>query len=99
MRTANAGEESDRIAQGSRGPRVSFGIYLVGYMILNDGCKMSAMSKARKAVAVKGAGVDPYVAELLGKITVGKQHLSFRKGEKIFSQGEPADSIYFIQSG
>ena len=60
---------------------------------------MSVMAKARKAATIKGAGVDPYVATLLEKITVGKQQLSFRKGEKIFSQGEPADSIYFIQSG
>jgi CRP/FNR family transcriptional regulator, cyclic AMP receptor protein len=57
------------------------------------------MAKARKSPTVKGAGVDPYVAKLLGKVTVGKQQLSFRKGERIFSQGEPADSIYFIQSG
>jgi CRP-like cAMP-binding protein len=60
---------------------------------------MSAMSKTGKAVAVRAAGIDPYVATLLGKITAGKQELSFRKGEKIFSQGEPADSIYFIQTG
>jgi CRP/FNR family cyclic AMP-dependent transcriptional regulator len=61
---------------------------------------MSSMAKGRKeAATVKGVGVDPYVATLLGKITAGKQQLSFRRGEKIFSQGEPADSIYFIQSG
>jgi CRP/FNR family cyclic AMP-dependent transcriptional regulator len=60
---------------------------------------MSVMSKARKAVNVKPAVVDPYVSALLGRITAGKHELSFRKGEKIFSQGEPADSIYFIQSG
>jgi CRP/FNR family transcriptional regulator, cyclic AMP receptor protein len=52
-----------------------------------------------KKAAGKRAEVDPYVATLLEKITVGKQQLSFRKGEKIFSQGEAADSIYFIQSG
>jgi CRP/FNR family cyclic AMP-dependent transcriptional regulator len=57
------------------------------------------MSKARKAATVKRAGGDPYVATLLGKITVGKHEVSFRKGEKIFSQGDPADSIYFIQTG
>src|SRR6185436_19780499 len=28
-----------------------------------------------------------------------KKELNFRKGEKIFSQGDPADSIYFVQSG
>ena len=57
------------------------------------------MSKAKKAVTVKRARVDPYVATLLGKITAGKQQLDFRKGEKIFSQGDPADSIYFIETG
>jgi CRP/FNR family cyclic AMP-dependent transcriptional regulator len=60
---------------------------------------MPVMSKAGKAPTVKRAGVDPYVATLLGKITIGKQELSFRKGEKIFSQGDLADSIYFIQTG
>ena len=57
------------------------------------------MSKVRKAANVKSKGVDPYIATLLEKITVGKKEITFRKGEKIFSQGDPADSIYFIQSG
>jgi cyclic nucleotide-binding protein len=60
---------------------------------------MPVMSKAGKAPTVKRAGVDPYVATLLGKIIIGKQEQSFRKGEKIFSQGDLADSIYFIQTG
>jgi CRP/FNR family cyclic AMP-dependent transcriptional regulator len=62
-------------------------------------CKMSVMAQARKAAIVKGAGVDPYVEIILVKITVGKREVSFQKGEKIFSQGDPADSIYFIQTG
>lgn len=57
------------------------------------------MSKAGKGVTVKRAGIDAYVSTLLEKITVGKRELSFRKGEEVFSQGEPADSIYFIQTG
>jgi len=57
------------------------------------------MAKTRKVATVKDAIVDPYVATLLGKIKSGKQELTFRKGEKIFSQGEPADSVYFIQIG
>ena len=57
------------------------------------------MSKVKKTVIVKRAGVDPYVATLLAKITGGKQELSFRKGEKIFSQGDRADAVYFIQTG
>jgi CRP/FNR family transcriptional regulator, cyclic AMP receptor protein len=57
------------------------------------------MSKVRKAANVKSKSVDPYIVTLLEKITVGKKKLTFRQGEKIFSQGDPADSIYFIQSG
>jgi len=57
------------------------------------------MPKAPKAGTVKRAGPDPYVATLLEKIVAGKQKLAFQKGEKIFSQGDPADSIYFIQNG
>jgi CRP-like cAMP-binding protein len=57
------------------------------------------MAKASKAAAVKHADLDPYVATLLAKITVGRQELSFHKGEKIFSQGDRADSIYFVQTG
>ena len=44
-------------------------------------------------------GPDLYVVTLLEKITAGKRELSFGKGEKIFSQGDAADSIYFIQTG
>src|SRR5438105_13352497 len=69
----------------------------------NAGCKIffvaEGRKKGREAATVKRAGADPYVATLLGRITVGKQELTFRKNEKIFRQGEPADSIYFIQTG
>jgi CRP-like cAMP-binding protein len=57
------------------------------------------MAKAGKAAPLKLVEVDPYVATLLGKITIGKQEFSFQKGEKIFSQGDRADSIYFVQTG
>ena len=56
------------------------------------------MSKVRKPNALTGR-VHCEVDTLLENITVGKQQLSFGKGEKIFIQGAPADSIYFIQSG
>src|SRR5688572_21950873 len=42
---------------------------------------------------------DPYVAALLGRITEGKTVLNFVKGEKPFAQGDPADAIFFVQSG
>jgi CRP-like cAMP-binding protein len=37
--------------------------------------------------------------QLLGKITEGKRVLTFRKAEKIYSQGDLADAIFLIQSG
>src|SRR6185436_5628894 len=54
---------------------------------------------SKKSATVKHTGVDPYVATLLENIKSGKQELTFQKGEKVFSQGDSADSIYFIQSG
>ena len=60
---------------------------------------MAVMGKRKEVATIKRAGVDPYVASLLEKITVGKQELRFRKGQKIFSQGDSADSVYFIQAG
>jgi CRP/FNR family transcriptional regulator, cyclic AMP receptor protein len=57
------------------------------------------MAKVQKAATVKSMRVDRYVATLLEEIKVGKQELTFRKSEKIFSQGDPADCIYFIQTG
>jgi CRP/FNR family cyclic AMP-dependent transcriptional regulator len=43
--------------------------------------------------------VDSLVTNLLTKISTGKHVLNFDKGEKIFSQGDLADAIFFIQSG
>ena len=42
---------------------------------------------------------DPFVLQLLGRITDGKRVITFRKGEKIFLQGSAADAIFLIQSG
>jgi CRP-like cAMP-binding protein len=36
---------------------------------------------------------------LLGKISQGKHLMTARKGESIYIQGDPADSIYFIRTG
>ena len=58
-----------------------------------------ATTQRREAATGKRLDADPYVATLLLGITAGKQELTFRKNEKIFRQGEPADSIYFIQTG
>ena len=40
-----------------------------------------------------------YVAVLLEKISDGKRLVQFSKDEMIFSQGDRADAIYFVESG
>jgi CRP/FNR family transcriptional regulator, cyclic AMP receptor protein len=35
----------------------------------------------------------------LSKIGVGRTMISCRKNQKLFSQGDPADAIFYIQSG
>jgi len=54
---------------------------------------------ATKAPKAMSRPTDLYVAKLLGKISEGKRVMSFRKGEKVFSQGAHADAIYFVQAG
>ena len=57
------------------------------------------MPTAKKVSKVRVFPVDLYVMTLLGKISEGKRLMSFRKGKKVFSQGAPADAIYFVQAG
>jgi CRP-like cAMP-binding protein len=53
----------------------------------------------KKTIKVITPVADPFVLQLLGKITDGKRVVTFRKGEKVFLQGSAADAIYLIQSG
>jgi CRP/FNR family transcriptional regulator, cyclic AMP receptor protein len=55
--------------------------------------------RMKKRVRVITASADPYVKNLLENISEGKRVLNPKKGEKIFSQGDQADAIFFIQSG
>jgi CRP-like cAMP-binding protein len=41
----------------------------------------------------------PDFTNLLERVKTGKTLLRLRKGHRIFSQGEPADAIYFVRSG
>jgi CRP/FNR family transcriptional regulator, cyclic AMP receptor protein len=54
---------------------------------------------AAKVAAVISTLTDPFVTTLLGKISEGKHVISVAKGETIFSQGDRADTLYFVQSG
>jgi len=43
--------------------------------------------------------IDPYVMRLLQDTSEGKTALTFKKGERIFDQGDSADAIFFVESG
>jgi len=62
---------------------------------------MEGPSVPRKSKVAKRttSPADPYVTNLLGKISEGKQILNAQKGENIFSQGDRAEAVFFIQSG
>ena len=57
------------------------------------------MLRIRRVPKIPKPLVDPYVTNLFDKISAGKRVLNPQKGEKIFSQGDRADAIFFIQSG
>ncbi len=54
--------------------------------------------RSRKAGQVQ-SDVDPYVTDLLANIDSGKTILQLRKDATVFSQGDAAEAIYFIQTG
>ena len=57
------------------------------------------MPRPKKAAKLLSTLIDPYVMTLLEGIVEGKHVLSLPKGQKIFTQGDQADAIFFIQSG
>jgi CRP/FNR family cyclic AMP-dependent transcriptional regulator len=57
------------------------------------------MQRASKVTGLKSAKVSPSVESVLENIIAGKDLVRLRKSAKLFSQGERADAIYFIQTG
>jgi CRP/FNR family cyclic AMP-dependent transcriptional regulator len=55
--------------------------------------------RTRNAKALKPDNTHLTAESLLAKIVKGKTLLKRRKGAKLFSQGDNADAIYFIQTG
>src|SRR4051812_36564981 len=60
---------------------------------------MRPAKKTKTGRKKRSTRIDPYVMTLLEKISEGKHVMTFRKGKVVFSQGDRADSIYFVQSG
>jgi len=57
------------------------------------------MPQAKKVLKVAAPPADPYVMSLLENISEGKRVLTLSTDETIFAQGDPADAIFFIESG
>jgi len=57
------------------------------------------MPKTQRSLKGTPFVTGPHVTTLLEQISEGKTLLNVHKGRKIFSQGEKADAIYFIESG
>jgi CRP-like cAMP-binding protein len=53
----------------------------------------------KKITKINFTEIDPYIESLLKTIVVGKQVLQLQKKTPVFSQGDQADAIYFIQTG
>ena len=58
-----------------------------------------SIQETKKITKPTFAEIDPYVESLLKSIVVGKHVLQLQKDAPVFSQGDQADAIYFIQSG
>lgn len=52
-----------------------------------------------KSAATPARDTHPWPAALLAAIAVGKQRLTLRKGEMLYSQGQSADAVYFVEQG
>ena len=57
------------------------------------------MQEAKKITKLNFTEIDPHVESLLKSIVVGKDVLQLQKNTPVFSQGDQADAIYFIQTG
>jgi CRP/FNR family cyclic AMP-dependent transcriptional regulator len=57
------------------------------------------MQEAKKITKLNFTEIDPHVESLLKSIVVGKHVLQLQKNTPVFSQGDQADAIYFIQTG
>jgi CRP/FNR family cyclic AMP-dependent transcriptional regulator len=53
----------------------------------------------KKITKLNFTEIDPYIESLLKSIAVGKHALQLQEKTPVFSQGDPADAIYFIQTG
>jgi CRP/FNR family transcriptional regulator, cyclic AMP receptor protein len=68
-------------------------------MLIEWKSREGTVPRMKKKAKTTTTWADPYVENLLENISEGKRVLNPQKGEKLFSQGDKADAIFFIQSG
>jgi CRP/FNR family cyclic AMP-dependent transcriptional regulator len=61
--------------------------------------EVSPLGEASKRIGKPATIVDPHVENLLKGIVTGKHVLHVEKSATIYAQGDPADAVFFIQSG
>ena len=59
--------------------------------------KLKKATKSSKAIKVPALSFDPVA--FLAKVGNGKSISRFRKGDIIFTQGEPAETVFYVQKG
>ena len=61
--------------------------------------RTDSVPKSKKIESRRSKLIPKDVTGLLNDITTGKTSLKVEKGSRIFSQGDKADAIYFVESG
>jgi CRP-like cAMP-binding protein len=61
--------------------------------------QIRSMQESTKLNPVNRAKFDPYLDILLARIVSGKRLVQFQKHKTVFSQGDRADAIFFVQLG
>jgi CRP-like cAMP-binding protein len=59
--------------------------------------KLTVVAKAKGALPHQGAAFDPQI--LLSRLLTRKSRREYLTGELIFAQGDPANAVFYIQSG
>jgi CRP-like cAMP-binding protein len=79
----------------SAAPRISPSRSLPLSSIAHHGLKV--VSEKMDALTEQGSAFDLQI--LLNKLMIGKSRREYLAGESIFSQGDPANAVFYIQSG
>jgi CRP/FNR family cyclic AMP-dependent transcriptional regulator len=61
--------------------------------------ELRSMRASKKITKLPFTEIHPYVESLLKNIVAGKHVLQLQKDTPVFTQGDRADAIYFIQTG